>query len=98
MHLFGVMYVTCGDFHDRSEKETASVHQILCQPWKKCYKTLKMIQQGFRDQSLSRTQVFQWHTWFKTGHTSVDNKHTGGPTSYTTPETVARIQELIRQD
>jgi len=23
--------VTCGDFHDGSEKGTASVHQILCQ-------------------------------------------------------------------
>jgi hypothetical protein len=31
MCLFGVMFVTCGDFHDGSEKGTASVHQILCQ-------------------------------------------------------------------
>jgi hypothetical protein len=29
--LFGVAYVTCGDFHDGSEKVTASVHQISCQ-------------------------------------------------------------------
>jgi len=58
-----------------------------------------MIQQGFGDQSLSRTQVFQWHTRFKTSRTSVDdNEHTWRPTSYTTPETVARIQELTRQD
>ena len=35
--LFGVMYVTCGDFHDGSEKGTVSVHQILCQSWEKCY-------------------------------------------------------------
>jgi len=28
--LFGVVYVTRGDFHDGSEKRTASVHQILC--------------------------------------------------------------------
>jgi len=35
--LFGIMYVTCGDFHDGSEKRTASVHQILCQSWEKCY-------------------------------------------------------------
>jgi hypothetical protein len=32
------MYVTCGDFHDGSEKGTASVHQILCQSWEKCYR------------------------------------------------------------
>jgi len=58
-----------------------------------------MIQQGFGDQSLSRTQVFQWHTRFKTSHTSVDDdEHTGRPTSCTTPETVARIQEVICRD
>ena len=58
-----------------------------------------MIQQVFGDQSLSRTHVFQWHTRFKTGRTSVDDdERTGRPTSCTTPETVARIQQLIRQD
>ena len=58
-----------------------------------------MIQQGFRDQSWSRTQVFQWHTRFKSGRTSVDDdEHTGRPTSCTTPETVACIQQLIHQD
>ena len=61
--------------------------------------TLEMIQQGFGDQSLSLAQVFQWHARFKTGRTSVDDdERTGRPTSCTTPETVARIQELIRQD
>jgi len=29
--------VTRGDFHDGSEKRTASVHQIVCQTWEKCY-------------------------------------------------------------
>jgi len=58
-----------------------------------------MIQQAFGDQSLSRAQVFQWHARFKTGRTSVDDdEHTGRPRSCTTPETVARIQELVCQD
>jgi len=35
--LFGVVYVTRGNFHDGSEKGTASVHQILCQPCEKWY-------------------------------------------------------------
>ena len=66
---------------------------------KSATETLTMIQQAFGDQSLSRAQVFQWHTRFKTGRTSVDDdEHTGRPTSCTTPETVARIQELVRQD
>ena len=66
---------------------------------KSATETLEMIQQAFGDQSLSRAQVFQWHARFKTGRISVDDdKRTGRSTSYTTPETVARIQELLRQD
>jgi hypothetical protein len=29
--------VTCGNFHDGSEKGTATVHQSLCKSWEKCY-------------------------------------------------------------
>jgi hypothetical protein len=29
--LFGVVYVTYGDFHDRSEECAVNVYQILCQ-------------------------------------------------------------------
>jgi len=53
---------------------------------KSATETLKMIQQGLGNQSLSRTQVLQWHARFKTGRTLVDgDEHTGRPTSCTTP-------------
>jgi hypothetical protein len=78
-HVFGVVYVICGDFQNGSEKGTVSVHQILCQSWEKCCGALTMIQQAFGDQILSRTQVFQWHAWFKTGHTLVDNDTQADP-------------------
>ena len=90
--------MTCGGFGNGSEKGTAGVHQILCNG-KSDTEILEMIQQGFRDQRLSCTQVFQWHARFKAGRTSVDeDEHTGRPTSCTTPETDARIQEVIRQE
>jgi hypothetical protein len=58
-----------------------------------------MIQQGFEDQILSHTAVFLWHARLKTSRTSIDDdEHTGRPTRCTTPETIARIQELVRQD
>jgi hypothetical protein len=41
--------------------------------------TLTMIQLAFGDQTLSHMQVFQWHAYFKTSHTSVDVEHTGYP-------------------
>ena len=66
---------------------------------KSATETLTMIQHGFRDQSLSHAQVFQWHARLKTVRTSVDNdEHTGRLRSCTTPETVARIQEFVHQD
>ena len=66
---------------------------------KSATETLTMIQQAFGDQILSRTQVFQWHARIKTGRKSVDDdQQTGRPRSSTTPETVAWIQELFRQD
>ena len=66
---------------------------------KSATETLTMIKQAFRDQSSSHVQVFQWHSHFKTGCTSVDDdEQTGRPTSCTTPETVAWIQELVCQD
>jgi hypothetical protein len=33
MCLFGVVYMTCGDFHDESEKGTASVRRTLAVPF-----------------------------------------------------------------
>jgi len=58
-----------------------------------------MSQQDFGDQSLSCAQMFQRHARFKICRTSVDDEeHTGRPRSCTNPETVARIQELLRLD
>jgi hypothetical protein len=37
MRLFVIVYVTCSDFHNGSEKITASVRQILCQSLEECY-------------------------------------------------------------
>jgi hypothetical protein len=61
---------------------------------KSATETITMIQQAFGDQIVSRTQVLQWHIRLKTSRPSVDSdEHTGRPTSCTTPETVARIQD-----
>jgi hypothetical protein len=43
--------------------------------------------------------MFQWHSGFKTGLTSVDDdERAGRRRTCTTPENVARIQELFLQD
>jgi hypothetical protein len=61
--------------------------------------TLTMIQKTFGEKILNLTQVVQQHARFKTVHTSADyDEHTGRHKSCSTPETVARIEELFRQD
>jgi transposase len=80
------------------KKEQRACIKFCANLGKSATETLTMIQQTFRDQFLSRTQVFQWYARFKSGCTSVDDEHTRRPTSCTTPETVAQIQQLVRQD
>ena len=91
--------MTRGGFGNGLEKNQRLCIIFCANLGKSATETLEMIQQGFGDQSLSRTQVFQWHVRFKAGRTSVDDdEYTGRPTSCTTPETIARIQEIILQD
>jgi len=80
-------------------KEQRVCIKVCANLGKSATETLTMIQQAFGDQTLSRAQVFQWHTRFMTGRRSVDDdEHTGRIRSFTAPEIVARIQELPLQD
>jgi len=97
--LFGVVYLTCGDFHDGSEKATASVHQIVCQSWEKCYGDPHNDSTSLRGLKLESCTGVSMACQFKTSRTSVDgDEHTGRPRHCTTPDTVAQIQELVCQD
>jgi len=97
--LCGVVYVTRWWLGKRSGKVTTRVHQILCKSWEKCYRNPRNDSTSLRGPNLSRTQVFKGHSRFKARCIKVDDEeHTERLTSCTIPETVARIQEIIRQD
>jgi len=74
------------------------VHQILCKSWEKCYRNPRNNSTRLRGPKLESYTGVSVACPVKAGRTSVDDEHTGRPTSCTTPETVARIQEIIRQD
>jgi hypothetical protein len=91
--LFGVVYMMCGNFHNGSKKGTVSVHQNLCQSWEKCYTD------PHSDSTSLRGPNVELYADVSMELPSVDDdEHTGRLTSSTTPENVARIQELVRQD
>jgi hypothetical protein len=44
--------------------------------------TLEMLQEAFREHSLSQTAIFEWHSCFKAGSVSVeDDKCSGRPST-----------------
>jgi transposase len=62
-------------------------------------KTFEMLREAFREHSLSRTVVFEWHSRFKAGRVSAeDDKRSGRPSTSKTAENVEKIQELIHED
>jgi hypothetical protein len=58
-----------------------------------------MIRQEFGEQSMSPTRVFERHAQFRAGWTSIEgDQHRDRPISCTTPDTVAKLQQLARVD
>jgi hypothetical protein len=53
-----------------------------------------MLQEAFKEEALSFTQVFEWFALFKIGEMSVeDHPHSGRPSTSRTDENVEKIQE-----
>jgi len=58
-----------------------------------------MLQKAFKEEALSRTQVFEWFALFKRGEMSVeDHPHSGHLSTSRTDENVEKIQEKINED
>jgi hypothetical protein len=58
-----------------------------------------MLQEAFRDNAMSQSKTFLWYRRFKDGQTSVDdNKHSGRPSTSTTPENLAKVRKAILAD
>ncbi|XP_023224520.1 putative uncharacterized protein FLJ37770 [Centruroides sculpturatus] len=59
--------------------------------------TLDMIREAYKDESMSRTRVFEWHKKFKDGRGNVeDEQRAGCPTATGTDENMAKVRELLR--
>ena len=58
-----------------------------------------MVQKAFKEEALSRTQVFEWVARFKREEMSVeDHPHSGCPSTSRTDENVEKIREQISED
>ena len=61
--------------------------------------TLKMLGDVYRDSSMSRTKVFEWHKRFVDGTEDVeDGTKSGRPCTSTTDTNIEKVQQLVRSD
>jgi len=75
----------CIKFSFRLNKTAAETHQML--------------KEAFRVQALSQARTFEWFKHFKDDWESVeDRKHSGRPSTCTTPEMNAKVHEVILED
>jgi len=58
-----------------------------------------MLKEAFGEKALSHARTFEWFKCFKDGQESVeDRKHSGRPSTCTTPEMIAKVREVILED
>ena len=58
-----------------------------------------MLKEAFGEQALSQARTSEWSERFKDGRQSVeDNKHSGRPSTCTTPEMIAKVRQVILED
>jgi len=58
-----------------------------------------MLQEAFKDNTMSQSKTFLWYKRFKDGRTSVDDdERSGRPPTSTTPENIAKVCKAILAD
>jgi hypothetical protein len=58
--------------------------------------THRMLKEAFGEQAFSQARTFEWFKCFKDGRESVEvRKHSGRPSTCTTPEIIAKVREVI---
>ena len=60
---------------------------------------LKLLQEVYGDDTMSRTRLFEWHRRFEEGREEVEDNHWSGRQSTTrTDENVERVRHKVRSD
>ena len=62
-------------------------------------KHLKLLQEVYGDDTMSRTRLFEWHRRFKEGREEVeDDLGSGRPSTSRTDENIERVRQKVRSD
>ncbi|KAG5323715.1 MOS1T transposase, partial [Acromyrmex heyeri] len=78
-----------------SKLEQRTCIKFCCKNEIKCSDTLKMLQKCYGDDTLSKTQMYQWYERFKSGREAVEDDAPGRPSTSKTDENVDEIRQLL---
>lgn len=100
--FLGSFVISVADFYI-SEMADVNEQRICIKFCLKLHKTAaethRMLQEAFGDAAMSQSRTFLWYKRFKDGRESVeDDERSGRPTTGTTPENIAKVQQAIRAD
>jgi len=75
---------------------TELFNQILRSPGETPTQTLFLIKEAYKDEVLSKAQVFRWHSEFRNDRESDEDLERGGrPSTATSDESIAQVRDLL---
>jgi len=61
--------------------------------------TLPLIKEAYKNEVLSKAQVFRWHSEFRNGRESVEDlERCGHPSTATSDKSIAKVRDLLNSD
>ena len=84
-------------FGAKDERRTTNQPEISRPSWKTPTEALKLLQEVYGDDTISRIHLFQWHRRFKDGREEVEDDHRSGrPSISRTDKNVKRVRSDCR--
>ena len=94
LRIFGFFF-----FGAKNECRTTNQPEVSCSSWKTPTEALKLLQEVFGDDTMSRTRLFEWHRKLKEGREEVEDDHRGGrPSTNRTDKNVERVRQKVWSD
>ena len=86
-------------FGAKDERRTTNQPEISCPLGKTPTEALKLLQEVYGDDTMSKTRLFEWHRRFKERREQVeDDRRSGRPSTSRTDENVERVRQKVRSD